>query len=65
MLRRKPTKIEVKVEDKEELEEARKRAAASAAPSSSAATTASSSLLYHFDRSSLDPTSKSHRIGLS
>ncbi|KAL0358363.1 UNVERIFIED_CONTAM: Triphosphate tunnel metalloenzyme 3, partial [Sesamum angustifolium] len=33
MLRRKPTKIEVKVEDKEELEEARKRAAAAASSS--------------------------------
>ncbi|KAL7097104.1 hypothetical protein ABFS83_10G117000 [Erythranthe nasuta] len=61
MLRRKPTKIQVKVEDKEELEEARKRAAAAAASSS----TATSSLLQHFDRSSLDPSSKSHRIGLS
>lgn len=62
MLRRKPTKIEVKVEDKEELEEARKRAAAAAASTSSA--TAASSLLHHFDRSAPDPTSKSHRIGL-
>ncbi|KAK4420137.1 hypothetical protein Salat_2426600 [Sesamum alatum] len=63
MLRRKPTKIEVKVEDKEELEEARKRAAAAA--SSSAAAPSASSLLHHFDRSSHDPSSKSHRIGLS
>ncbi|KAL0340468.1 UNVERIFIED_CONTAM: Triphosphate tunnel metalloenzyme 3 [Sesamum radiatum] len=60
MLRRKPTKIEVKVEDKEELEEARKHAAAAA--SSSAAAPSASTLLHHFDRSSHDPSSKSHRI---
>ncbi|KAK7388585.1 hypothetical protein VNO78_23406 [Psophocarpus tetragonolobus] len=60
MLRRKPTKIEAKVEDKEELEEARRNA--------SAATTASAgtaSLLRQLDRGSEDPSSKAHRIGLS
>ncbi|KAK3007657.1 hypothetical protein RJ639_013891 [Escallonia herrerae] len=65
MLRRNPSKIEVKLEDKEELEDSRKRAAAS---SSAAAT----SLLHHFDRTSTATTttgaanapSKSHRIGL-
>ncbi|GER36144.1 anaphase-promoting complex subunit CDC26 [Striga asiatica] len=62
MLRRKPTKIEVKAEDKEELEEARRRAASAASASSS---TAASSLLHQLDRPSLDPSSKSHRIGLS
>ena len=61
MLRRKPSKIEVKLEDKEELEEARKRSAAAAAT----AATTTASLLQHFDRSSKDPSSKSHRIGLS
>ncbi|KAG5564275.1 hypothetical protein RHGRI_000468 [Rhododendron griersonianum] len=66
MLRRKPSKIEVKVEDKEELEEARKRSAAAAATTSTtSSTTGAASLLHHFDRSSKDPSSKSHRIGLS
>ncbi|XAR66838.1 hypothetical protein NMG60_11013187 [Bertholletia excelsa] len=67
MLRRKPSKIEVKVEDKEELEEARKRAAAAAAAASTAtsAATGAAALLHHFDRSSKDPSSKSQRIGLS
>lgn len=42
MLKKKPSKIQVKVDDKDELEEARKRAAAA-------------SLLFHdFDRSSKD-----------
>ncbi|KAI6682333.1 hypothetical protein NL676_036214 [Syzygium grande] len=68
MLRRKPSKIEVKIEDKDELEDARKRSAAAAAaasagpPASSAAGT--SSILQHLDRPSNLP-SKSHRIGLS
>lgn len=53
MLRRKPTKIELKIEDKEELEEARQRAAAS--------TTAASAVLSHLD-SPKDPSSKTHRI---
>ncbi|KAK7264848.1 hypothetical protein RJT34_32461 [Clitoria ternatea] len=58
MLRRKPTKIEVKIEDKEELEEARRRNA-------TAATTAgAATLLRQFDRAQ-DPSSKAHRIGLS
>lgn len=65
MLRRKPSKIEVKVEDKEELEEARKRSAAAAATTTTSSTTGAASLLHHFDRSSKDPSSKSHRIGLS
>ncbi|WOH06019.1 hypothetical protein DCAR_0625442 [Daucus carota subsp. sativus] len=61
MLSRKPSKIQVKLEDKEEIEEARKRAAAAAATT----TTGASSLLHHFDRSSKDPSSKNSRIGLS
>lgn len=73
MLRRKPSKIEVKIEDKEELEEARKRAALIAASSSTstaagtggAATAGVSSLLQHFDRSTVDPSSKNNRIGLN
>ncbi|KAL3535929.1 hypothetical protein ACH5RR_004390 [Cinchona calisaya] len=74
MLRRKASKIEVKLDDKEELEDSRKRAVAAAAASSTSAsasasatttTTAASSLLQHFDRSSHNPSSKSHRIGLS
>lgn len=65
MLRRKPSKIEVRIEDKEELEEARKRAAgvdstATTGPSSS------TSLLQHFDReTNKDQSSKSQRIGIS
>ncbi|KAM3253182.1 hypothetical protein P3L10_007252 [Capsicum annuum] len=78
MLRRKPSKIEVKIEDKEELEEARKHAAliaAAAATSSSpspstgasaTATTGATSLLQHFDRSTaVDPSTKNTRIGLN
>ncbi|KAM3363917.1 hypothetical protein P3S68_018771 [Capsicum galapagoense] len=76
MLRRKPSKIEVKIEDKEELEEARKHAAliaAAAATSSSSspstgasATTGATSLLQHFDRSTaVDPFTKNARIGLN
>lgn len=65
MLRRKPSKIEVKVEDKEELEEARKHSAAAAATTTTSAATGAASLLHHFDRSANDPSSKSHRIGLS
>ncbi|KAL6124991.1 hypothetical protein ACLB2K_077499 [Fragaria x ananassa] len=68
MLRRKPTKIELKIEDKEELEEARQRAAAAAAASTTtaaadaaASTTAASTVLSHLDRSK-DPSSKTHRI---
>nr|DAD45067.1 TPA_asm: hypothetical protein HUJ06_003297 [Nelumbo nucifera] len=59
MLRRKPSKIEVKVEDKEELEEARKRATAGPAPPTGAA-----SILHHLNRNK-DPSTKSQRIGLS
>ncbi|KAH0970241.1 hypothetical protein GBA52_022397 [Prunus armeniaca] len=59
MLRRKPTKIQLKIEDKEELEEARKRSAAASA----SATTAATALLHHLDRPK-DPSSKTHRIGL-
>ncbi|KAM2722757.1 hypothetical protein EV1_025811 [Malus domestica] len=61
MLRRKPTKIELKIEDKDELEEARKlRAAAS---STTTTTTAATTLLHHLDRAK-DTSSKTHRIGL-
>ncbi|EXB85452.1 hypothetical protein L484_023685 [Morus notabilis] len=67
MLRRKPTKIEVRIEDKDELEEARKRAAAAAATAtstiSSAANTGATSLLQQLDRAK-DTSSKAHRIGL-
>ena len=58
MLRRKPTKIELKIEDKEELEEARQRAAAS---TTAASTTAASTVLSHLDRSK-DPSSKTQLI---
>nr|KYP57339.1 hypothetical protein KK1_003599 [Cajanus cajan] len=62
MLRRKPTKIQVKIEDKEELEEARRRhAAATATPNAAPGTAA---LLRQLDRVE-DPSSKAHRIGLS
>ncbi|POO01330.1 Anaphase-promoting complex, subunit CDC [Trema orientale] len=63
MLRRKPTKIEVKIEDKDELEASRKRAADSSAAAGTAAT-ATSSLLQQLDRATKDASSKSHRIGL-
>ncbi|KAL1372223.1 hypothetical protein AAHE18_01G188500 [Arachis hypogaea] len=60
MLRRKPTNIEVKIEDKEELEEARRRIATA----TTTGATATAALLRQFDRAQ-DPSSKSHRIGLS
>ncbi|PON68543.1 Anaphase-promoting complex, subunit CDC [Parasponia andersonii] len=58
MLRRKPTKIEVKIEDKDELEASRKRAA------EGTTATATSSLLQQLDRATKDASSKAHRIGL-
>ncbi|RXH74362.1 hypothetical protein DVH24_029083 [Malus domestica] len=60
MLRRKPTKIELKIEDKDELEKARKQRAAA---TSITTTTAATTLLHHVDRAK-DPSSKTHRIGL-
>ncbi|GAU11936.1 hypothetical protein TSUD_195600 [Trifolium subterraneum] len=60
MLRRKPTKIEVKIEDKEELEEARRRNNAT----TTTITAGAASLLRQFDRAE-DPSSKANRIGLS
>lgn len=62
MLSRKASLIQVKVEDKDELEEARKRAAASSAASTGAGV---NTLLHHFDQASKDSSSKSSRIGLS
>jgi len=64
MLRRKPTKIEVKIEDKEELEEARRRSA-SLTTATTTAPPGTSSLLRQLDRGGEDPSSKAHRIGLS
>ena len=65
MLRRKPSKIEVKVEDKEELEGARKSTSTSTTTTSATSTpTASTTLLHHFDRAK-DPSAKPQRIGLS
>lgn len=67
MLRRKPTKIEVKIEDKEELEEARRRNTANAATNTTTTTTTTTgaaSLLRQFDRAE-DSSSKANRIGLS
>ncbi|KAL8094661.1 hypothetical protein AgCh_036261 [Apium graveolens] len=64
MLSRKPSKIQLKLEDKDEIEEARKQAAAAAATTATT-TTGASSLLHHFDRSSKDSSSKNSRIGLS
>ena len=59
MLRRKPTKIEVKIEDKEELEEGRHC-------NNTTATTAATAtaLLHQFDGAE-DPSSKAHCINLS
>jgi len=62
MLRRKPIEIKVKIEDKEELEEAR-RCNASATTTTAPAGTAA--LLRQLDRDGEDPSSKAHRIGLS
>ncbi|RHN64045.1 putative anaphase-promoting complex, subunit CDC26 [Medicago truncatula] len=65
MLRRKPTKIEVKIEDKEELEEARRRNTANATTNTTTTTTTgAASLLRQFDRAE-DSSSKANRIGLS
>ncbi|RDX68209.1 hypothetical protein CR513_52824, partial [Mucuna pruriens] len=65
MLRRKPSKIEVKIEDKEELEEARRRnASAATTTTTTTTTTGTSALLRQLDRGE-DPSSKAHRIGLS
>ncbi|KAM0974357.1 hypothetical protein ACFX2C_017548 [Malus domestica] len=58
MLRRKPTKIELKIEDKDELEKARKQRAAA---TSITTTTAATTLLHHVDRAK-DPSSKTHPL---
>ena len=64
MLRRKPSKIEVKIEDKDELEQARKHATATNTTSASATTT--TALIHHLDRhNNKDPSSVQNRIGLS
>ncbi|RAL43864.1 hypothetical protein DM860_014365 [Cuscuta australis] len=67
MLRRKPSKIEVQMEDKAELEKAPKTAAAAAAAGCTSSSTAAgaTSLLEHFDRPAVDHPSKSQRIGLT
>lgn len=64
MLSRKASLIQLKLEDKDELEEARKRAAASSATGASTATGVNT-LLHHFDQASKDSSFKSSRIGLS
>jgi hypothetical protein len=69
MLRRKPTKIQVQIEDKDELEEARKHTATTTTTTTNAATTttttaAAAALLHKLDRRPKDP-SISHRLGLS
>lgn len=65
MLRRKPSKIEVKIEDKDELEQARKHTATATATTSASDTTATA-LLHHLDRrNNKDPSSVQNRIGLS
>lgn len=58
MLRRKPTRLELKAEDKEEYDEAKRRAAAAARAASSAGPAASALLDHH------PKTSINHRIGL-
>ncbi|PKA56581.1 hypothetical protein AXF42_Ash015354 [Apostasia shenzhenica] len=68
MLRRKPSVIELKVDDKEEIEEAlRLRSRSTLNPSTSNPnpnpSSSSSSLLQHF-LEPLDPAAKAHRIGL-
>uniref|UniRef100_A0A0A0LFB1 Anaphase-promoting complex subunit CDC26 n=1 Tax=Cucumis sativus TaxID=3659 RepID=A0A0A0LFB1_CUCSA len=67
MLRRQPSKIEVKIEDKEELEQARKRAAAAASTTTTTttdATSAAGSLLHNINRNK-DQASKAQRLGIS
>ncbi|PKU85944.1 hypothetical protein MA16_Dca001775 [Dendrobium catenatum] len=67
MLRRKPSVIEVKSDDKEELEEVRRlRSLSTKAPSGPKPTPnpgSSSSSLHHF-HDPLDPAAKAQRIGL-
>ncbi|OAY78535.1 hypothetical protein ACMD2_04472 [Ananas comosus] len=64
MLPRKPSKIEVKAEDREELEEAlRLRASSSSKPHPNPNPNPNPNPLHKL-LEPLDPTSKSHRIGL-
>ncbi|KAI0492338.1 hypothetical protein KFK09_026609 [Dendrobium nobile] len=66
MLRRKPSVIEVKSDDKEELEEARRLRSLSTKAHSGPKPTpnpSSSSSLHHF-HDPLDPAAKAQRIGL-
>lgn len=63
MLRRKPSKIQVQIEDKDELEEARKHSTTTTSGTTVAAS-GTASLLNQLDRRNKDP-SVPHRIGLS
>ncbi|KAI4335640.1 hypothetical protein L6164_014272 [Bauhinia variegata] len=64
MLKRKPSKIEVKIEDKEELEEARRNNTTNTSNSNTSSNTGAAALLHQFDRAK-DTSSKAHRIGIS
>ena len=64
MLRRKPTKIEVKIKDKEELEEGHHCNNTTATTTTTTAAVAATALLHQFDGAE-DPSSKAHRINLS
>ena len=66
MLRRKPSKIEVNIEDKDELEEARKHTTTTNTnTNTTSSTTATAALIHHLDRHNKDPSSITTRIGLS
>lgn len=60
MLRRKPSRVEVKAEDKEELEEALSRRSSNRHPNPNP-----NPLLKYLDPSPLDPAAKAERIGLN
>lgn len=61
MLRRKPSKIEVKAEDKEEIEETRRNRASTSSPRPDPNT---NPLRKFLDPSPLDAAAKAQRIGL-
>jgi hypothetical protein len=65
MLRRKPTKIQLKIEDREELEQSRKSQPSTTTTTAPSSSSAASSLHHLIDPKHKNPSSKSDRIGLS
>ncbi|WOK95075.1 hypothetical protein Cni_G03782 [Canna indica] len=63
MLRRKPSRIEVKADDKEEMEEARRRRTSNPRPSPNPNPNPNP-LQKYLDPSTLDAAAKAQRIGL-